>query len=161
MMKAAVLHEVGGVPRYEDFPAPVAGEDEVIVDVKAVAVENVDKLVAAGRRGRPGHGRHRHDDQDRGGLRPRRDRADPGGDVLAQAFGQARGEGYDIVLDFLWGRPTEILVRTLIPTSFGMMKPTRLVQVGESAGPSLTVAAASLRTSGVEIYGAARVSTRP
>jgi NADPH2:quinone reductase len=77
-------------------------------------------------------------------------------DVLAQAFGEARGEGYDVVLDFLWGRPTEILLRTLIPTSFGMMKPTRLVQVGESAGPSLTVAAASLRTSGVEIYGAAR-----
>jgi hypothetical protein len=25
-MKAAVLHQVGGVPRYEDFPDPVAGE---------------------------------------------------------------------------------------------------------------------------------------
>jgi NADPH2:quinone reductase len=28
-MKAAVLHEVGGVPRIEDFPDPVPGEDEV------------------------------------------------------------------------------------------------------------------------------------
>ena len=44
----AVLHEVGGIPRYEDFPEPVAGEDEVIIDVKAVAVENVDKMIAAG-----------------------------------------------------------------------------------------------------------------
>jgi hypothetical protein len=60
------------------------------------------------------------------------------------------------VLDFLWGRPTEILLRTLIPASFAFPKPTRLVQVGESAGPALTVAAASLRTSGVELYGAAR-----
>ena len=27
-MKAAVLHELGGIPRYEDFPDPVAGEGE-------------------------------------------------------------------------------------------------------------------------------------
>lgn len=47
-MKAAVLHKVGGIPRYEDFPDPVAGEGEVIIAVKAVAVENVDKLIAAG-----------------------------------------------------------------------------------------------------------------
>jgi len=42
-MKAAVLHELGAVPRYADFPDPVAGDGEVIVQVKAVAVENVDK----------------------------------------------------------------------------------------------------------------------
>ncbi|GAB3896165.1 hypothetical protein GCM10027612_50120 [Microbispora bryophytorum subsp. camponoti] len=47
-MKAAVLHEAGGVPRYEDFPDPVAADGEVIIDVKAVAVENVDKAIAAG-----------------------------------------------------------------------------------------------------------------
>ena len=47
-MKAAVLHEIGGVPRYQDFPDPVAGDDEVVLDVKAVAVENVDKRIAAG-----------------------------------------------------------------------------------------------------------------
>ena len=44
----AVLHEIGGIPRYEDFPDPVAGDDEVVIDVKAVAVENVDKRIAAG-----------------------------------------------------------------------------------------------------------------
>ena len=47
-MKAAVLHERDGVPRYEEFPEPVAGEGEVIVEVVAVAVENVDRAVAAG-----------------------------------------------------------------------------------------------------------------
>jgi NADPH2:quinone reductase len=47
-MKAAVLHELGAIPRYEDFPPPVAGDGKVVVDVKAVAVENVDKAVAAG-----------------------------------------------------------------------------------------------------------------
>ena len=47
-MKAAVLHEIGGVPRYEDFPDPVSGDDEVVIDVRAVAVEYVDKRIAAG-----------------------------------------------------------------------------------------------------------------
>lgn len=47
-MKAAVLHEFGGVPRYEDFPDPVAEDGEVLIEVEAVAVENVDKAVAAG-----------------------------------------------------------------------------------------------------------------
>jgi NADPH2:quinone reductase len=56
----------------------------------------------------------------------------------------------------VWGRPTELLLRSLTPTSFGFAPPTRLVQVGESAGAALTIAAESLRTSGVEIYGAAR-----
>ncbi|MER7005418.1 hypothetical protein ABT297_20555 [Dactylosporangium sp. NPDC000555] len=36
-------------------------------------------------------------------------------------------------------------------------KPTLLVQVGESAGGALALAAESLRTSGIEIYGAAGV----
>ncbi|MCX4092938.1 zinc-binding dehydrogenase [Nocardia sp. alder85J] len=77
---------------------------------------------------------------------------------LARAFTAARGTGYDVVLDYLWGRPTEILLRTLVPDSFTFAPPTRLVQVGEAAGPGLTVTAASLRTSGVEIYGAAKGS---
>ena len=266
-MKAAVLHEVGGIPRYEEFPDPVAGEGEVIVEVKAVAVENVDKLVAAGTLyasgsytarlpaipgfdgvgtlpdgtvvgfGQPrapygalaertvvaaghvapipagldpvtaavlatavtgmtmktaaglvpgetvliqgatgvagrlavkvarllGAGRIVATGRDDGALREVSALgADTvistavADDALARAYDEARGAGYDVVLDFLWGRPTEILLRTLIPDSFGFAKPTRLVQAGESAGPDLTVAAASLCTSGVEIYGAAR-----
>jgi NADPH:quinone reductase-like Zn-dependent oxidoreductase len=266
-MKAAVLHEVGGVPRYEDFPDPVAGEGEVIIDVLAVAVENVDKLIAAGDHyaskkfvarlpaipafdgigtlpdgtlvgfGDPrlpygalaertvvsakafaaiaegvdpavatvlgtavtgmsiktaanfvpgetvlvqgatgvagrlavkvarllGAGRIVATGRDDHQLREVRDiGADTvintavSDEALAQAFTDARGDGYDIVLDYLWGRPTEILLRSLVPESFAFPKPTRVIQVGESAGPGLSVAAASLRTSGVEIYGAAK-----
>ena len=47
-MKAAVLHEIGGIPSYQDFPDPDPGEGEVVIDVVAVAVENVDKMIAAG-----------------------------------------------------------------------------------------------------------------
>jgi NADPH2:quinone reductase len=266
-MKAAVLHEIGGVPRYEDFPDPVPGEGEVIVDVKAVAVENIDKMIAAGTHfaskqfmaqlpaipgfdgvgtlpdstlvgfgntrapygalaektvvaesnivpvpdgidpavtvvlasavtgfaiksaagftpgetvliqgatgvaGRLaikvarllGAGRLVATGRDDDALHQIRElgadtvinTAVPD-EALARAFTDAMGEGYDVVLDFLWGRPTEILLRALVPHELTMTKPTRLVQVGESAGPTLTLAAESLRTSGVEIYGAAK-----
>ena len=49
-MKAAVLHEVGGVPRYEDFPDPVPQDGEVLIEVRAVAVENVDRTDLRGKR---------------------------------------------------------------------------------------------------------------
>ncbi|BEL03956.1 hypothetical protein Q0Z83_021470 [Actinoplanes sichuanensis] len=107
-MKAAVLHEIGGIPRYEDFPDPAV----------------INTAVPS--------------------------------DELAQAYLDARGDGYDVVLDFLWDRPTEILLRALVPKAFAFPRPTRLIQVGESAGATLTLAAESLRTSGVEIYGAAK-----
>jgi hypothetical protein len=54
------------------------------------------------------------------------------------------------------GRPTEILLRSLVPQTFAFPKPTRLIQIGESAGAGLFLAAESLRTSGVEIYSAAK-----
>lgn len=266
-MKAAVLHEVGGIPRYEDFPDPVAGQDEVVIDVQAVAVENVDKLIAAGTHyasskflaqlpvipafdgigtlpdgtvvgfGNPrlpygalaektvvanngftpiaegidpavaavlatamtgmsittaagfargetvlvqgatgvagrlavkvarllGAGRivgtGRDDDQLREvqalGADTVINTAVPD-DALAQAYADATRDGYDVVVDYLWGRPTEILLRSLVPDSFTFPRPTRLIQVGQAAGPDATIAAESVRTSGVEICGAAK-----
>ncbi|MEV4351516.1 zinc-binding alcohol dehydrogenase family protein [Actinoplanes sp. NPDC049596] len=266
-MKAAVLHEIGGVPRYEDFPDPVAGDDEVVIEVKAVAVENVDKRIADGTHyasrqytaqlpaipafdgvgalpdgtlvgfgnPRPPYGALAEKTVvPKGAYAPIPDGVDPviatvlataitamsvrtaagfapgetvlvqgatgvagrlavkvarllgagrivatgreygqlrevralGADAvintavpdeaLAQAYLEAKGEGYDVVLDYLWGRPTEILLRSLVPRAFAFPKPTRLIQIGESAGGELTLAAESLRTSGVEIYGAAK-----
>jgi NADPH2:quinone reductase len=266
-MKAAVLHEIGGIPRHEDFPDPVPGEDEVIIEVRAVAVENVDKRIAAGTHYASqryivqlpaipafdgigalpdgtivGFGNPRSPYGalaektvvPKGAYMPIAESIDPaiatvlgtaitgmsiktaagfvpgetvlvqgatgvagrlavkvarllgagrivatgrddeqlrevqalGADTvintavsdeaLAQAYLDAKRDGYDGVLDYLWGRPTEILLRSLVPESFAFGKPTRLIQIGESAGGALVVAAESLRTSGVEIYGAAK-----
>ena len=47
-MKAAVLHNFGDIPRYENFPDPSPGKDEVLINVKAVTLENIDKMMAAG-----------------------------------------------------------------------------------------------------------------
>jgi len=47
-MHAAVLHALGEAPRYEQFPEPVAGSDEVIVDVHAASLKPVDRQLASG-----------------------------------------------------------------------------------------------------------------
>lgn len=263
-MKAAVLHEIGGIPRHEDFPEPVAGDGEVVVEVRAVAVENVDKAMVTGThfaskqflpqlpaipgfdgigalpdgtlvgfgRPRPPYGAlAERTVVAESNIVPAPEGVDPavaavltsavtgfavktaadltpgetvliqgatgvagrlavkvarllgagwivctgrddvalqelralGADAvintavsdeaLVRAYTDAAAEGYDVVLDFLWGRPTEMLLRALTPEKLKMTKPTRLVQAGESAGPALTISAQSLRTSGVEIYG--------
>src|SRR5207249_2480589 len=52
-------------------------------------------------------------------------------DALTRAFTDARGDGYDVVVDYLWGQPTEILLRSLVPESFAFPKPTRVIQIGQ------------------------------
>jgi len=48
-MKAAVLHELGGVPQYEEVAEPVVSSaDEVIITVKAASIKNLDRARAAG-----------------------------------------------------------------------------------------------------------------
>ena len=52
-MHAAVLHELGGVPRYDLFPVPVVGDDVVVVKVAAAALKPSDSLAAWGSTTRP------------------------------------------------------------------------------------------------------------
>src|SRR5689334_9019863 len=49
-MHAAVLHSIGTVPRYEEFPEPLANnkDGEVIVRVHAASLKPIDKQLAAG-----------------------------------------------------------------------------------------------------------------
>ena len=87
-----------------------------------------------------GRRRHRHEGDDdassrriaSGGRRTRRRRGLP--------VGQADGAA----------------ARALVPDSFTFRPPVRLVQIGAAAGTSLQLDAESLRTSGLEIYGASK-----
>ncbi len=267
-MKAAVLHAFGEAPRYEDFAEPVPGPDEMILQVQAVALENVDKAMARGTHfasrqflpnlpaivGFDGIGR-REDGQlvGFGGMHPpygamaervvipklytvpvpagvdaavaatvpgsaltalfplkwgaklqpeemvliqgatgfagklavqiarllgtkriigtgRHDAAlqslrDLGADAVIDlkqpdeqiiaAFRQEAGEsGYGVILDFLWGHPTELLIQAIVPHELSFAKHSiRLVQIGETAGATLSLSADALRTSGLEIKG--------
>jgi len=264
-MKAAVLHEFGTTPKYQDFPDPPVGENQILVQVKAVPLENVDRAMAKGTHfasrqflptlpaivGFDGIGMM----QDGslvgfGGIKPPygamaenaaismhvsvpvgvdavtaaavpastitalfplkwvgklqegetvlingatgfsgklavqvakllgagrvvgtgrneeslRELTELGAnavidlkrtdDEIKDAFTREAGAGYDVVLDFLWGHPTELLIQTLVPSELGFnAHKTRLVQIGEMAGATISLAADALRTSGLEITG--------
>lgn len=268
-MKAAVLHAFGETPIYEDFPDPIAGGDEIVVQVKAVALENFDRALAKGTHysnqqllpklpailGTDGIAM-RDDGQlvGFGGLRPpygsmaekavfprlyqvpipdgvdaataatvpasaltalfplkwgaklqpdetvlingatgfagklavqvarllgvkrvigtgRHEAAlqslrELGADAvidlkqsdaaITEAFRKEAGEsGIQVILDFLWGHPTELLIETLVPRELSFAKHrVRLVQIGEMAGPTIALPANALRTSGLEMLGA-------
>jgi len=78
---------------------------------------------------------------------------------IKEAFTKEAGKGYDIVLDFLWGRPTELLLKTLVPNTVGFATHrTRFVQIGQSAGENITLPAETLRTSGLELMGIGKLS---
>lgn len=274
-MKAAVLHQFSSLPRYEDFAEPIAGDGDTIVHVKAVALENFDKMAAEGihyssKRMFPqfpaivGHGGVGALSDGKlvafGGTKPPHGtmaelavipkefaayispvpdgvdaalaaalpssaltsylplrwgaKLQPGETVLIQgatgvsgklavqiaallgagkivatgrdestlrslsdlgasavidlkqpdaevcdALTREAGDGYDVILDFLWGHPTELLFRTLTPTEVGFARRrTRYVQIGQAAGASITFLAEALRTSGLELTGVGNVA---
>jgi NADPH:quinone reductase-like Zn-dependent oxidoreductase len=74
---------------------------------------------------------------------------------LAAAFAAEAGEqGYDVVADYLWGHPTEVLISSLIKEDMEVRSlRTQLVQAGEMAGSQITLPAAALRSAGLEVLG--------
>jgi NADPH2:quinone reductase len=84
---------------------------------------------------------------------------DQAADALQDAYRSEMGEtGFEVVLDYLWGKPTEALLATMIKSEFAAIgKETRLVQVGESAGAKIELSAALLRSTAVTILGTAGI----
>jgi NADPH2:quinone reductase len=81
---------------------------------------------------------------------------DKPGQNLTEAFAREAGEtGFDVIIDYLWGAPTEALLAAITRSD---LKPAssrvRLVEVGESAAPTISLSAATLRSSRLEILGA-------
>lgn len=80
---------------------------------------------------------------------------DEPGKSLVEAFAAVAKDGIDIVLDYLWGAPTEALVEALTGHDLAAEPhTTRLIEIGSMAGPSISLPSAALRSSGLEIYGA-------
>ena len=80
--------------------------------------------------------------------------------ALAAALVKAGGEGgIDVVVDFVWGRPAEVLIGTLIPEEVGFAKRRiRYLQIGEKAGSNISLPGSALRTSGLELMGIGKIS---
>jgi NADPH:quinone reductase-like Zn-dependent oxidoreductase len=62
--------------------------------------------------------------------------------------------GVDVVLDYLWGQPAERVLDAI--SQKGLRKAAarvRFIQIGESAGKAISLPAATLRSSGLELLG--------
>jgi NADPH2:quinone reductase len=75
-------------------------------------------------------------------------------DAVRDAFAAEAAQGIDVVIDYLWGRPTELLLEALAkgfrPSA---TRPTRLVEMGESAGKTISLPGATLRSIDLKLMG--------
>ena len=75
-------------------------------------------------------------------------------EALTAAFRAEFDAGIDIVLDYLWGSPAEAVLGAL--SKKGLNHATsrvRYVNIGSTAGPNISLPAATLRSSGLELLG--------
>lgn len=269
-MKAAVINDFGEIPCYEDFPDPIPGKDEMLIQVKAVVLENFDKMVANGthysskqmfpkfpaivghsgigmtpdgklvgfgmttppygsfaektavKHSMPipdgidaaiaaalpasiltsffplkytakveqgetvlingatgvsgkiaiqvakmlGAGRVIGTGRNESSLKLLKELgADAVIDLkqsdekLSEAFKKEAGEkGYNVVIDFIWGHPAELLMKSFVPKEAGFAKRRiRYIHIGEKAGSGATITGEMLRTSGLELYGVGNI----
>jgi len=78
---------------------------------------------------------------------------------LTEAFAREAGAtGFQVIIDYVWGRPIEALLAAITRAEFAAVETeTRLVQVGESAGPTISLPAAVLRSTALTILGTAGI----
>jgi NADPH:quinone reductase-like Zn-dependent oxidoreductase len=76
-------------------------------------------------------------------------------DDLSAPLAEAAGPdgAYDIVLDYLWGPPASSVLAALVANKVDPHRPVRFVNIGNLAGPELAMAAATLRSSAIEVFG--------
>jgi NADPH2:quinone reductase len=81
---------------------------------------------------------------------------------LIEAFAREAGQsGFQVVIDYVWGRPAEAFLAAITRTEFAAIQSeTRFVQVGEGAGPAITLPAAVLRSTALTIMGTAGIPPR-
>jgi NADPH2:quinone reductase len=74
--------------------------------------------------------------------------------AIRDAFAAEAAKGIDVVIDYLWGGPTELLLEALAKGFKASATPsTRLVEVGASAGATITLPAAVLRSVDLTMLG--------
>lgn len=78
---------------------------------------------------------------------------------LTASFAREAGQsGFQVVIDYVWGRPAEIFLGAITRKEFAVLtSETRFVQVGETAGPKISLPAAVLRSTPLTILGTAGI----
>ncbi len=72
--------------------------------------------------------------------------------ALQNAFEKQFEDGVDVVADYLWGRSAERLLSAAAKAG-ARGAPIRFVQIGSASGPDITLPAAVLRSSAIELMG--------
>lgn len=75
--------------------------------------------------------------------------------ALVEAYRAAIAEAkVNVVLDYLWGQPAEFLLQAIAQKGLSHAAPRiRYVQIGNIAGAAISLPAATLRSSGLELLG--------
>ena len=75
-------------------------------------------------------------------------------EVVAAFRREIDENGVDVVLDYVWGSPAEAFLEAVAQRG-KKNQPTRAryIQIGSIAGPTITLPAETLRSSGLEMYG--------
>jgi NADPH:quinone reductase-like Zn-dependent oxidoreductase len=95
-------------------------------NVQALSGENVDAIIALGQ----------------------------SDDAVREALVSEATSGIDVVIDYLWGRPTELLLEALAKGfNPSATRSTRLIEVGESAGHTITLPGSVLRSVDLKLLG--------
>lgn len=75
-------------------------------------------------------------------------------DALISAFRTELAGKIDVILDYLWGDPAEVLLAALVQKGLDHdAGRIRYLQIGSNAGPNISLPAATLRSSGLELLG--------
>lgn len=116
--------------------------------VKAARLMGAGRVIAAGRR------RDVLDGLDADAVI---DLAAPAG-ALRAAFDREIARGLDLIIDYVWGQPVELLLDALTAADLHVAggdggAGTRLVSVGSMAAPAITLKSAALRGSRLSILG--------
>ena len=82
-------------------------------------------------------------------------RLDTPDNELRESFLREAGASvFQVVIDYLWGHPTEVFLSAITSKTFAAIgTETRLVQVGETAGPNIAFPAAVLRSTALTVLG--------
>jgi len=80
---------------------------------------------------------------------------------IRDALAAEAAAGIDVVIDYLWGRPTELLLEALAKGfQASSTRATRLVEVGESAGRTISLPGSTLRDIDLTVLGSGFGSAR-
>jgi len=76
------------------------------------------------------------------------------GAVVSALRAEIKEHKTDVVIDYVWGSPAEMVLEAIGEKGLShAARRIRYLQVGNSAGPTITLAAATLRSTGLELMG--------